>query len=59
MNYIILPKVYWSIDYSLPSNGYNAGYIKDPFGCTKRPCECAGFEIKDKTIVGMDCCYEL
>ena len=40
--------------YSLESNGYNAGYIKDNFGCIKRPCECAGFALKDKTIIGMD-----
>ena len=42
--------------FSLSSNGYNAGYVKDIFECTKRPCECAGFEIKDKTIIGTDCC---
>ena len=41
--------------HSLSSNGYHAGYVKDLFGCTKKPCECAGFEIKDKTIVGKDC----
>ena len=41
---------------SLLSNGYNAGYVKDIFECNKRPCECAGFEIKDKTIIGTDCC---
>jgi len=41
---------------SLLSNGYNAGYVKDMFECNKRPCECAGFEIKDKTIIGTDCC---
>ena len=45
------------MDHSLSRNGYHAGYIKDLFGCIKRPCECAGFEIKDKTIIGMDCCY--
>ena len=43
---------------SLSSNGYHAGYVKDLFGCTKKPCECAGFEIKDKTIVGKDCSYD-
>ena len=42
------------MSYSLESNGYNAGYIKDNFGCIKRPCECAGFALKDKTIIGMD-----
>ena len=40
--------------YSNDSNGYHAGYIKDDFGCIKRPCECAGFTVKDKTIIGMD-----
>ena len=40
--------------YSLESNGYHAGYIKDNFECIKRPCECAGFALKDKTIIGMD-----
>ena len=44
--------------HSLSSNGYHAGYVKDIFGCTKRPCECAGFEIKDKTIIGTDCSYD-
>ena len=39
---------------SLESNGYHAGYIKDNFGCIKRPCECAGFALKDKTVIGMD-----
>ena len=39
---------------SLQSNGYHAGYIKDNFGCTKRPCECAGFALSDKTVIGMD-----
>ena len=39
---------------SLKSTGYHAGYIKDDFGCVKRPCECAGFALKDKTVIGMD-----
>ena len=39
---------------SLLSYGYHAGYIKDKFGCNKRPCKCAGFELKDKTVIGMD-----
>ena len=42
------------MNHSNKSNGYHAGYVKDDFGCVKRPCECAGFAVKDKTIIGMD-----
>ena len=39
---------------SLLSYGYYAGYIKDKFGCNKQPCKCAGFDLKDKTVIGLD-----
>ena len=39
---------------SLQSIGYDAGYVKDNFGCIKSPCECAGIGFKDKTVIGMD-----
>ena len=45
---------------SLWSNGYDAGYIRDNFGCIERPCECAGIAFKDKTVIGMDFkCYDV
>ena len=38
---------------SFLSKGYHAGYTKDDFGCNKRPCECAGIQLKDRTLLGM------
>ena len=46
---------YVELLHSFQSNGgYHAGYVKDNFGCTMRPCECAGLALKDKTVIGMD-----
>ena len=39
---------------SLLSKGYHAGFTKDVYGCNTKPCECAGIQSKDRTILGVD-----
>ena len=44
------------LELSKSENGYDAGFIKDGYGCNSNECKCAHF---DQIVIGKHFCVEV